>query len=124
MKTPPTSWDVFYDDEYKGRILGYDNGEHNFSVTALDMGIADPFHLSDEQMQQAKDKLIDMKHNLLSLYSTADEALQLYQQNDVAHHLGELRPAAGEDDEGCRRADRLYQCEGRCACLARHLGDD
>jgi putative spermidine/putrescine transport system substrate-binding protein len=84
VKTPPTSWDVFYNDQYKGRILGYDNGEHNFSVTALDMGIADPFHLSDEQMQAAKAKLIDMKHNLLSLYSTADEALQLYQQNDVA----------------------------------------
>ena len=48
------------------------------------MGIADPFHLSDEQLQAAKAKLIDMKHNLLSLYSTADEALQLYQQNDVA----------------------------------------
>ena len=52
--------------------------------TALDMGIADPFHLSDEQLQAAKAKLIDMKHNLLSLYTTADEALQLYQQNDVA----------------------------------------
>src|SRR6185312_2075271 len=84
VKTPPTSWDVFYGDEYKGRMLGYDNGEHNFSVTALDMGIADPFHLSSEQMDQAKTKLIDMKHNLLSLYSTADEALQLYQQNDIA----------------------------------------
>ena len=84
VKTPPTSWDIFYNDEYKGRILGYDNGEHNFSITALDMGIEDPFHLSPEQMDQAKAKLIDMKHNLLSLYSTADEALQLYQQNDVA----------------------------------------
>jgi putative spermidine/putrescine transport system substrate-binding protein len=84
VKTPPTSWDVFYSDEYKGRILGYDNGEHNFSVTALDMGIEDPFHLSPEQLDQAKTKLIDMKHNLLSLYSTADEALQLYQQNDIA----------------------------------------
>jgi len=84
VKTPPDSWDVFYNDEYKGRILGYDNGEHNFSVTALDMGIEDPFHLTEEQLQAAKAKLIDMKHNLLSLYSTPDEALQLYQQNDVA----------------------------------------
>lgn len=84
VTTPPDSWDVFYNDEYKGRILGYDNGEHNFSVTALDMGIENPFQLTEEQLQAAKAKLIDMKHNLLSLYSTADEALQLYQQNDVA----------------------------------------
>ncbi len=48
------------------------------------MGIEDPYHLTDEQMQAAKDKLIDLKHNVLSFYTTADEALQLYQHNDVA----------------------------------------
>ena len=75
---------MFYSDRIQGPHPRLYNGEHNFSFTALDMGIADPFHLSDEQLQAAKDKLIDMKNNLLSLYSTADEALQLYQQNDVA----------------------------------------
>ena len=65
-------------------MLAYDNGEHNFSFTALTMGIADPFHLSDDQLEKIKAKLIDLKHNVLSFYTTADEALQLYNNNDVA----------------------------------------
>lgn len=84
VKTPPTSMSVLWDPEYKGKILAYDNGEHNFSFTALTMGIKDPFHLSDTEMGEVKDKLIDLKHNILSLYTTSDEALQIYQNNDVA----------------------------------------
>lgn len=84
VKTPPTSMDVLWDPQYKGKVLAYDNGEHNFSFTALTMGIQDPFHLSADQMAQIKDKLIKLKGNVLSFYTTADEATQIYKQNDIA----------------------------------------
>jgi putative spermidine/putrescine transport system substrate-binding protein len=84
VKTPPTSMDVLWDPQYKGKVLAYDNGEHNFSFTALTMGIQDPFHLSADQMAQIKAKLIKLKGNVLSFYTTADEATQIYKQNDVA----------------------------------------
>jgi putative spermidine/putrescine transport system substrate-binding protein len=80
----PTTMDVLWDPKYKGKVLAYDNGEHNFSFTALTLGIQDPFHLSADQMAQVKKKLIDLKHNVLSFYTTADEALQIYKNNDVA----------------------------------------
>ena len=80
----PDSFETFWDEKYKGKILAYDNGEHNFSFTALTLGIEDPFHLSDEQMGKIKDKLIALKRNVLSFYTTPDEALQLYKSNDVA----------------------------------------
>ena len=84
VSPPPTSMDVLWDPKYQGRVLAYDNGEHNFSFTALTLGIADPFHLSDDQLEKIKAKLIDLKHNVLSFYTTPDEALQLYNNNDVA----------------------------------------
>src|SRR5258708_32563030 len=84
VKTPPTSMDVLWDPQYKGKVLAYDNGEHNFSFTALTMGVADPFHLTPDQVAAAKNKLIDLKKNVLSFYTTADEAQQIYQNNDVA----------------------------------------
>ena len=84
VSPPPDSMEVLWDPKYKGKVLAYDNGEHNFSFTALTLGIKDPFHLTDEQMQQIKKKLIDLKHNVLSFYTTADEALQIYENNDVA----------------------------------------
>ncbi|WP_448956296.1 ABC transporter substrate-binding protein [Labrys neptuniae] len=84
VKTPPTSMKVLWDPQYKGKVLAYDNGEHNFSFTALTLGYPDPFHLSGEQMAAAKDRLVDLKRNVLSFYTTADEAQQIYKNNDVA----------------------------------------
>ncbi len=80
----PTSMDVLWDPKYRGKVLAYDNGEHNFSFTALTLGVENPFQLSAAQLDEIKAKLIDLKKNTLSFYSTADEALQLYQSNDVA----------------------------------------
>jgi putative spermidine/putrescine transport system substrate-binding protein len=84
VSPPPDTFEIFWDPKYKGKILAYDNGEHNFSFTALTMGIEDPFHLSAEQMAKIKEKLIALKGNVLSFYTTPDEALQLYKSNDVA----------------------------------------
>jgi putative spermidine/putrescine transport system substrate-binding protein len=84
VSPPPTSMDVLWDPKYQGRVLAYDNGEHNFSFTALTLGIDHPFHLSDDQLGKIKAKLIDLKHNVLTFYTTPDEALQLYNNNDVA----------------------------------------
>jgi putative spermidine/putrescine transport system substrate-binding protein len=83
VKPPPDSWNVLFDPQYAGKVLGYDNGEHNFTITALSMGIEDPYHLNDEQLKEAAKKLVDLKHNVLGFYTSADEALQLYQHNDV-----------------------------------------
>ena len=38
VKPAPTSMEVLWDPKYKGKVLAYDNGEHNFSFTALDHG--------------------------------------------------------------------------------------
>ncbi|KAB2872992.1 MAG: ABC transporter substrate-binding protein [Bauldia sp.] len=84
VKTPPDSWSVMWDPQYAGKVLGYDNGEHNFTITALTQGVDNPYHLTEEQLKAAEAKLVDLKHNVLSFYTTADEALQLYQHNDVA----------------------------------------
>ena len=84
VKPEPTSMSILWDPQYKGKVLAYDNGEHNFSFTALTMGIVDPFHLTPEQMTAVKAKLGELKKNVLSFYTTADEAQQIYQNNDVA----------------------------------------
>jgi putative spermidine/putrescine transport system substrate-binding protein len=84
VKPAPTSMSVLWDPQYQGKVLAYDNGEHNFSFTALTLGIENPFKLSPDQMAQVKTKLIDLKKNVLSFYTTADEAQQIYQNNDVA----------------------------------------
>ncbi len=80
----PTSMDVLWDPKYAGKVLAYDNGEHNVSFTALTLGYADPFHLDATQLAAVKAKLTDLKHDVLSFYTTSDEAQQIYKNNDVA----------------------------------------
>jgi putative spermidine/putrescine transport system substrate-binding protein len=84
VKPAPTSMSVLWDPKYKGKVLLYDNGEHNFSFTALTMGVDNPFKLSPEQMDKIKAKLGDLKKNAIAFYSTADEAQQIYNSNDIA----------------------------------------
>ncbi len=96
----PTSWAVMWDPQYKGRVLAYDNGEHNFSVTSLLQGSQSPFNLSDADLEAAKTKLVELKRNILSFYSTPDEALQIYQSNDVAlvfANYGQMQVKAMKD---------------------------
>ena len=81
---PPTSMDALWDPKYAGKVLAYDNGEHNFSFTALTLGAENPFKLSDAQLEAAKAKLVDYKKQILSYYATADEVVQIIQNNDVA----------------------------------------
>ena len=88
VRPAPTSMEVLWDPTYTGKVLAYDNGEHNFSFTALTMGIPDPFDLNDAQMAAVKARLIALKENVLSFYSTTDESLQIYQSNDVALIFG------------------------------------
>lgn len=80
----PTSMAVLWDPKYKGKILAYDASAHNFSFAALASGINTPFHLTGEQLEAMKAKLIDLQKNVLSYYQSSDEALKIYQDNDVA----------------------------------------
>src|SRR6185436_14478746 len=50
VKPAPDSMEVLWDPKYAGKVLAYDNGEHNFSFTALTQGVKDPFHLTPEQL--------------------------------------------------------------------------
>jgi putative spermidine/putrescine transport system substrate-binding protein len=84
VSPPPDSMNVLWDPAYKGKILLYDASAHNFSFAALAEGIENPFNLSDAQLAEIKQKLIALQANALSYYQSADEALQIYNSNDVA----------------------------------------
>lgn len=79
----PDNWNVLWDPAYKGRVLMGDDGNNNIVNTALSLGIKDPYHLTPEQAQEVKAKLIALKSNLLSYYSGGEEGVTLYEQNDV-----------------------------------------
>lgn len=100
VQPTPTSMSILWDPKYQGKVLAYDNGEYNFSFTALVMGFQDPFNLSPEQYAQIKAKLIALKSNVLTFYTNMDDGTQIYQNNDVAliwANFGRLQVKAMEN---------------------------
>jgi putative spermidine/putrescine transport system substrate-binding protein len=84
IKEPPTSMAAMWDPRYQGKVLAYNASNHNFSVAALLLGARDPFQLSDEQMKQAAKLLVDLRRNVLTFYSSPEEVVQLFKENQIA----------------------------------------
>ena len=54
VKPAPTRCRFSGTRNIRARCSAYDNGEHNFSFTALTMGIADPFHLTPSRWPRSR----------------------------------------------------------------------
>ena len=77
------SWNDLWNEEYKGHIVMQDYARNAIAVAALALGYEDPFNLNDEQLEAAKQKLIEQKPLLLN-YFDAEEALhEMYKAGDA-----------------------------------------
>ncbi|WP_334174227.1 extracellular solute-binding protein [Pseudoxanthobacter sp.] len=90
--TPPDSWAVLWDPKYKGKVISLDDANNDINFAAIALGIKDPFHLTDAQFAEVKDKLIALKKNLLTYYAGFDEGTTIWSENDVVlmFSMGEL----------------------------------
>jgi putative spermidine/putrescine transport system substrate-binding protein/spermidine/putrescine transport system substrate-binding protein len=79
----PTSWAVLWDESYKGRIIILDDTNNNIVNTAIILGYEDPFHLTDEQLEAVKQKLIDQKKVLLSYFAGFEEGNKIWESGNA-----------------------------------------
>lgn len=84
----PDSMSAMWDARYQGKVLAYDGSNHNFTITALLLGIPDPFKLNDEQFHTVTQKLVALRRNVLTFYTAPEEAVQLFRDNSVALIFG------------------------------------
>lgn len=80
----PDSMAAMWDSRYQGKVLAYNASAHNFSLTALMMGIENPFKLSVDQLRAVGSKLVDLRRNIMGFYNTAEEATKLFHDHEVA----------------------------------------
>ncbi|MBY5377391.1 ABC transporter substrate-binding protein [Rhizobium leguminosarum] len=91
FQTPPDSWEVLWDDKYKGRIIVMDDANNAIVTTALTLGIHDPFNLTDAQFGQVKTKLLAQKANVATYYAGFDDGVSIFAQGgiDLMMSMGE-----------------------------------
>lgn len=80
----PRSMSALWESRYSGKVLAYHGGTQNFSLTALMLGYRDPFHLNATQFAQVVEQLRSLRNNVLKFYSTPEEVVQLFRENEVA----------------------------------------
>jgi spermidine/putrescine transport system substrate-binding protein len=78
----PTSLADLWDPVYARHVSLWDNGEVSFAMAALAFGI-DPFNTTPEQNEFVKQKLIEIKPNLLTYWLDYTQAIELSASGDA-----------------------------------------
>lgn len=78
----PDSWADLWDPQYKGHVSVFDSAEAAVMVAATVLGF-DPYAMTEDQLAQVKQKLIDLKPNLLGYWTDYTEINQQVASGDV-----------------------------------------
>ncbi|MGV7244990.1 ABC transporter substrate-binding protein [Caballeronia sp. M23-90] len=84
----PRSMNELWNPRYRGKVLDFNSGQHNYSFAALALGYADPFQLNASQMRTITRKLIDLRRNLLAYYTLPEEAAAVFIEHKAALMFG------------------------------------
>lgn len=104
VKTEPTSWKVFQDPQYKGKVslwddisnlylIGQMNGLDKTDKSAL-------YNMTDAQLDAAKAELIKMKPQIRKYWATAGELDNMFKNKEVALAVGWPLTLANLNKEG------------------------
>jgi spermidine/putrescine transport system substrate-binding protein len=83
ITTPPTSWADLFSSAYKDQVSVEDNPEVAIQVGALALGITDPVHLSDDQIEQVKNFLIAHRDNFRTYWNSDADINNLMATGEV-----------------------------------------
>lgn len=78
----PDSWADLWDPQYAGHVALWSSGESNHAMTALALGF-DPWNTTPEQDEQIKQKLIEIKPNLITYWVDFTEVPLLISSGDA-----------------------------------------
>ncbi len=84
VKEVPDSWADLWDPQYAGKIMLWDNGQANYAMTALALGYTDPWgSLSPEVVEEVKQKLIELKPNILTYWTDYTQTYDMPASGEV-----------------------------------------
>ena len=80
----PTSIAALWDAKWRGQVLAYNAGVHNFSLAALALGLPSPFQLRAADWAPVVDHLIALRRNVQGFYTQPEESVRLFKARGAA----------------------------------------
>jgi len=84
FKEPPTSIRALWDPRYRGKVLLYNGGTHNFSLAAQVLGDTTPFRIDNKEWPAAVEQLISLRRNAQGFYSQPEESVEMFKAGGTA----------------------------------------
>jgi putative spermidine/putrescine transport system substrate-binding protein/spermidine/putrescine transport system substrate-binding protein len=89
---PPESWAALWDPKLRGKISLWDElSSIDMAAQLLDYDKPDPSHLynlSDEELENVKKKLLELKPNIRKFWTTGGELTNLFENHEVVAAMG------------------------------------
>lgn len=82
VETIPTSWADLWNPEYAGHLSVIDAGENMYMITALSLGL-DPWDVSPETVEIVRQKLLELKPNIMHYWADYTELNTLVASGDI-----------------------------------------
>src|SRR5271168_1589940 len=92
FKTSPASWSVLWDSDLKGKISVWDDlSTICMAAQVLGYDKPDPSHLynlTDQELENVKKKLIELKPNIRKVWATGGELTNLFENHEIVAGMG------------------------------------
>ncbi|MEJ6004665.1 extracellular solute-binding protein [Paucibacter sp. AS339] len=84
MPRAPDSIAALWDARYRGKVIAYNGGTHNFSLAAQSLGLPNPFALTAPNWAPAVEQLIALRRNAGGFYTQPQESVALFKRRQAA----------------------------------------
>jgi spermidine/putrescine-binding protein len=105
VRTPPDSWEALLDPQYRGKVVLANEPNDIMAKAGVATGAADPFAMTDAELERAKDYLTELKPNILKLAAAGAEEVRAFSEGAavISTILGfdlRVRDAGGPEAKG------------------------
>ena len=93
------SWDAMWDPANAGNMIVLDDTNNNIVNAAIYLGMDNPYNLSEAEMEQVKQKLIEQKQLVRTYYAGFEEGNQIFDGGGISlmFSMGEFQEKALQD---------------------------
>ena len=93
------SWDAMWDPANAGKMIVLDDTNNNIVNAAIYLGMDNPYNLSEAEMEQVKQKLIEQKQLVRTYYAGFEEGNQIFDGGGISlmFSMGEFQEKALQD---------------------------